>query len=66
MLFRSLVLILIRLLRPECRRRRIMGDGEVVGYMQCVRLGEDEGALQVAKEKKMWWSGWRSGDMGCI
>lgn len=34
-----------------------MGDGEMVGYMQCVRLGDDEGALQVEKEKKRWWSG---------
>jgi hypothetical protein len=46
-----------RMTSPRNRGFVAMGDGEVVGYMQCLRLGEDEGALQVAKEKKTWWSG---------
>ncbi|OAF58699.1 hypothetical protein VC83_04973 [Pseudogymnoascus destructans] len=46
-----------RMVSPRNRGFVAVGDGETVGYMQCVRLGDDEGALQVAKEKKKWWSG---------
>mgnify|MGYP001571183975 CR=1 len=46
-----------RMLSTRNRGFVAIGDGEVVGYMQCVRLGDDEGGLQVMKEKKKWWSG---------
>ncbi|KFZ11453.1 hypothetical protein V502_07537 [Pseudogymnoascus sp. VKM F-4520 (FW-2644)] len=46
-----------RMVSPRNRGFVAIGDGEIVGYMQCVRLGDDEGALQVVKEKKKWWSG---------
>ncbi|OBT84149.1 hypothetical protein VE02_07486 [Pseudogymnoascus sp. 03VT05] len=46
-----------RMVSPRNRGFVAVGDGETVGYMQCVRLGEDEAALQIEKEKKKWWSG---------
>ncbi|KFZ04821.1 hypothetical protein V501_08947 [Pseudogymnoascus sp. VKM F-4519 (FW-2642)] len=46
-----------RMVSPRNRGFVAVGDGETVGYMQCVRLGDDEGALQVEKEEKKWWSG---------
>ncbi|KFY63092.1 hypothetical protein V496_04191 [Pseudogymnoascus sp. VKM F-4515 (FW-2607)] len=46
-----------RMVSPRNRGFVAIGDGEIVGYMQCVRLGDDEGALQVVKEKKKWYSG---------
>ncbi|KFY00914.1 hypothetical protein V495_07098 [Pseudogymnoascus sp. VKM F-4514 (FW-929)] len=46
----------LRSLSPRNRGFVAVADGEVVGYMQCARLGEDEGALQIIKEKKKWYS----------
>ncbi|OBT65419.1 hypothetical protein VE03_06081 [Pseudogymnoascus sp. 23342-1-I1] len=46
-----------RMVSPRNRGFVAIGDGEMVGYMQCVRLGDDEGALKIVKEKKRWYSG---------
>jgi ribosomal protein S18 acetylase RimI-like enzyme len=46
-----------RMLSPRNRGFVAIGDGDVVGYMMCARLGDDEGALKVQKEKRTWWMG---------
>ncbi|KFY38138.1 hypothetical protein V494_04500 [Pseudogymnoascus sp. VKM F-4513 (FW-928)] len=49
--------IKLRGLSPRNRGFVAIGDGEIVGYMQCARLGDDEAALKIEKEKKTWYSG---------
>lgn len=46
-----------RMLNPRNRGFVAVADGELVGYMQCRRIGDDKGALQVERERKRWWSG---------
>src|SRR5690554_817085 len=49
--------VMARMWSPRNRGFVAISDGEIIGYMQCVRLGDDEGAMMVESEKKTWWMG---------